>query len=435
MGIYSNFESTIYETPIGGQARLIKNPDGTFSLQDLSSSLVSLHIKDAVSSSEAVTLGQVLGLVTTGTAVTLGTASTKDIDFFASSSQGLKADTALQPYDNISLLLNDSGYLTRTIADNLYSTSVLVSHRIAITGDGSWAVNFNGAADVSSVFTLSNTGVTSGSYNTSGNSITPMIIDAKGRITQVLDEIPLSITWDNISSKPSTLVGFGITDAQKVVTGAATTILYDNLTPDRLLLSDVSGKISTSVITLSDLQYVSSLTAPVQEQLDSKEPKLPIGLVSQYYRGDKTWQTLNNSSVGLHNVENTALSTWSGSSNLSIAGDLMVNTISVPRCKTITMHLETSDLFQQLVGIYSSSLYKTAKILIQAKSNSEYHATELLTIHDGTSVNMTEYGITNTGFVLAVFDMEVLDGNVRLLTTPLVSPLEITAICTLISST
>jgi hypothetical protein len=35
------------------------------------------------------------------------------------------------------------------------------------------------------------------------------------------------------------------------------------------------------------------------------DPAITAGTTSQYYRGDKTWQTLNASSVGLPNVENT----------------------------------------------------------------------------------------------------------------------------------
>lgn len=43
------------------------------------------------------------------------------------------------------------------------------------------------------------------------------------------------------------------------------------------------------------------------EELDSeKEPTISSGTTGQYYRGDKSWQTLNKSAVGLGNVDNTA---------------------------------------------------------------------------------------------------------------------------------
>ena len=40
--------------------------------------------------------------------------------------------------------------------------------------------------------------------------------------------------------------------------------------------------------------------------LSGKEPAISAGSTSQYWRGDKTWQTLNKSAVGLGNVDNTS---------------------------------------------------------------------------------------------------------------------------------
>lgn len=44
----------------------------------------------------------------------------------------------------------------------------------------------------------------------------------------------------------------------------------------------------------------------LQSALNGKEPTLAAGTSAQYYRGDKTWQTLNKSAVGLGNVDNTS---------------------------------------------------------------------------------------------------------------------------------
>jgi trimeric autotransporter adhesin len=58
----------------------------------------------------------------------------------------------------------------------------------------------------------------------------------------------------------------------------------------------------------------------------SLEPTITAGTTSQYWRGDKTWQTLSASTIGLGNVENTALSTWGGSSSLYILGTVTSGT-------------------------------------------------------------------------------------------------------------
>ncbi|MES2930470.1 MAG: tail fiber domain-containing protein [Patescibacteria group bacterium] len=60
--------------------------------------------------------------------------------------------------------------------------------------------------------------------------------------------------------------------------------------------------------------------ADLQASLDEKEDVIDAGSASQYFRGDKTWQTLNKAAVGLGNVENTALSTWTGSTNITTLG-------------------------------------------------------------------------------------------------------------------
>ena len=44
----------------------------------------------------------------------------------------------------------------------------------------------------------------------------------------------------------------------------------------------------------------------LQNTLDGKEQKISTGTTSQYWRGDKTWQTLDKNAVGLSNVDNTS---------------------------------------------------------------------------------------------------------------------------------
>lgn len=46
--------------------------------------------------------------------------------------------------------------------------------------------------------------------------------------------------------------------------------------------------------------------ASINTGLSGKEPALTAGTSGQYYRGDKTWQTLDKSAVGLSNVDNTS---------------------------------------------------------------------------------------------------------------------------------
>jgi DNA-binding transcriptional MerR regulator len=66
--------------------------------------------------------------------------------------------------------------------------------------------------------------------------------------------------------------------------------------------------------------------ADLNSALSGKEPAISAGLNSQYWRGDKSWQTLNATAVGLGNVENTALSTWVGTTNITTLGTISTGT-------------------------------------------------------------------------------------------------------------
>ncbi|HJP81025.1 MAG TPA: hypothetical protein VJ841_01355 [Candidatus Saccharimonadales bacterium] len=47
-------------------------------------------------------------------------------------------------------------------------------------------------------------------------------------------------------------------------------------------------------------------SAPTVPALANKEPTITAGTTTQYYRGDKSWQTLDKTAVGLANVDNTS---------------------------------------------------------------------------------------------------------------------------------
>ena len=61
---------------------------------------------------------------------------------------------------------------------------------------------------------------------------------------------------------------------------------------------------------LGNVDNTSDVNKPIssatQTALNAKEPTITAGTTGQYYRGDKTFQTLNKSAVGLGNVDNTS---------------------------------------------------------------------------------------------------------------------------------
>lgn len=98
-------------------------------------------------------------------------------------------------------------------AGNVTSAARLSTPRtIAATGDATWSTTFDGSAGVSAVLTLAASGVTAGTYN-SATAVTPITVDAKGRLTSVGAAITITPSFASVTGKPTTIAGYGITDA------------------------------------------------------------------------------------------------------------------------------------------------------------------------------------------------------------------------------
>ena len=71
-----------------------------------------------------------------------------------------------------------------------------------------------------------------------------------------------------------------LTSKQDVIVGAASTITEDNLATDRALVSNSSGKVAVSNVTLTELGYLDGVTSNVQTQLNKKLEKAPVTSVN-----------------------------------------------------------------------------------------------------------------------------------------------------------
>ena len=81
--------------------------------------------------------------------------------------------------------------------------------------------------------------------------------------------------------------------------------------------------------------------------------------------------------------------------------------------------VSTTTTAAQIVDSFPANAYRTAKYLVSlSHATAGYHATEILLIHDGSNVYMTEYGTIYTNSSLGTFDGSILSGNVRLTVTP-----------------
>lgn len=65
----------------------------------------------------------------------------------------------------------------------------------------------------------------------------------------------------------------------------------------------------------------------------------------------------------------------------------------------------------------ATATYRSAKYVIQAVQGTNYMITEILAVHDGTSVTFTEYGTITVGTAPASFDLDISSGSMRLMAT------------------
>lgn len=78
----------------------------------------------------------------------------------------------------------------------------------------------------------------------------------------------------------------------------------------------------------------------------------------------------------------------------------------------------TTTTANQVVDSFDLGIYSTAKYIIQAKYSTSIHSTEIMVIHNGTDVFISEYGTMYSGSSLGSFSADISSGVVRLLFSP-----------------
>jgi hypothetical protein len=90
--------------------------------------------------------------------------------------------------------------------------------------------------------------------------------------------------------------------------------------------------VTKAQVGLSNVDNTSDLNKPIstatQTALNGKENTITAGVTSQYYRGDKSFQTLDKTAVGLPNVDNTSDANKPVSTATQTALNLKENSIS-----------------------------------------------------------------------------------------------------------
>lgn len=216
-----------------------------------------------------------------------------------------KAQVGLENVDN-----------TADVDKNVLSATKWTTARtVSSTGDVTWEAALDGSVDATGVATLANSGVTAGTYNNSATAVKPLVIDAKGRVTDVGLDVTITPAWSSVTSKPTTLSGYGITDAinasQKGVANGVATLDASGLVPVGQLPSYVDD-----VLEYTNLGAFPAVGEPgkIYVALDTNKTYRWSGTVYIYITsgavdsvaGKTGVVSLVKADVGLSNVDNTS---------------------------------------------------------------------------------------------------------------------------------
>ena len=209
-------------------------------------------------------------------------------------------------YDSARLGGELPAYYSITGAATTIRTANLTASRALIS-------NASGKVDVSSITDVKLGYLTDVTGNIQAQFTNKLGITAKAADSDKLDNIDstgFSLTSHNHTGTYIPVAGTA-SDSNKLggqlpayysITGAATTIQSANLTTNRALISNASGKVDVSAITDTKLGYLTDVTGNIQNQINGKaatshphgniesDGTSPDNSTTKYLRGDGLWQ-------------------------------------------------------------------------------------------------------------------------------------------------
>jgi hypothetical protein len=224
--------------------------------------------------------------------------------------------------------------------------------------------------------TLATTGVSPSSYGTA-SSVPTITVDAKGRLTAA-SNVTVTPAFSNVTSKPTTLSGYGITDAVNTSalgasSGVATLDSGSKLTSSQLpdiavtaYLGDSANEAAMLALTGQQGDWTTRTDLGTVWIITGSDPSVIGGWTQLSYPtapvtsvATKTGAvTLDSSDVGLGNVDNTSDANKPVSTAQQTALDLKANLIS-PTLVTPALGTPSSGVVTNLTGTASININGT----------------------------------------------------------------------------
>jgi hypothetical protein len=256
------------------------------------------------------------------------------------------------------------------------STSILGSGNIAISSAVAWGGITGTLSTQTDLQTALDLKVDENAAIT-GATKTKITYDAKGLVTAGADATTADIA-DSTNRRY-------VTDAQSTVIGNTSgTNTGDNATNSQY--SGLAASKQDTLVSATNIKTINS-TSVLGSGNIAVEPTITATTSADYYRGDKTFATLNKTAVGLGNVDNTSDANKPVSTATQTALDAKTNKLIVTNRQTASYTLVIGDA-DKLVEINNAS----ANNLTIPLNSSVAFAT-------GTQILLAQYGAGQTTIV------------------------------------
>ena len=200
-----------------------------------------------------------------------------------------------------------------------------------------------------------------------------------------------TISYDNssyyLSSNPNNFISL------TSLTGAISGVLTTNLTINRVLISNNSGKIDTSSVTSIELSYLSGVTSSIQTQINTLNTSITSinSNLANYYTKTETNTLLSGYSLITHNhsldgLSNVSINTKANNDVLQWNGTAWVNKTLSGAGISVVGHTHTTSEITNLASYSSFANYFTSSYIIANYS---------LITHNHTLDSLSNVTITN----------------------------------------
>jgi hypothetical protein len=255
-------------------------------------------------------------------------------------------------------------------------TSVLGSGNIAISSAVAWG-GVTGTLSNQTDLQTALDGKVDENTAITGATKTKITYDAKGLVTAGAD----ATTADIASSTDKRYV----TDAQLVVVGNTSgTNTGDNATNSQY--SGLAASKQDTLVSGTNIKTINS-TSLLGSGNVAVEPTITATTSADYYRGDKTFATLNKAAVGLGNVDNTSDANKPVSTATQTALDAKTNKLVVANRQTASYTLVLSDAD------------KLVEMNVGSANNLTVPLNSSVAFSTGTQILLAQYGAGQTTIV------------------------------------